>query len=225
MKYLFYISFAFLILISCRNKKDLTVPQKPVFDFFPVKQGDFCVFEVQEKLYSTFTKIDSNYSLKVNYPETFKDAEGGISFKTYRSVKNTGSKVFTIGNVWSTKVKPGDKAIVSENNNTFLKISYPLEESKSWNGNVFNTIGFESYTVKNFGMPWEQYPFTVTIIHKNDTSLLSRDYRLEIYAVNLGLVYKETKIVKYSSNAQDFGKGIIVDGVVYKQKLLEHGKE
>ncbi|MBC7388682.1 MAG: hypothetical protein H7329_05700 [Opitutaceae bacterium] len=225
MNKLFFIILLLFGLNSCRNKKDLTVPAKTEINYFSLKKGDYFLYDVKEKQYSTFSNTDSGYTLKVSYPETFNDAAGETSYKTYRSRKNEGSPDYQIRSVWTTKVKNFNYVIVNENNTPFLKLFYPLEENKIWNGNIYNSQGIENYTLINVGKPWGNFPVTVTVIQKNDTNLLRRDFRIEVYAKDLGLIYKETKAVKYSGNAQDFGKGIIVDGIVFKQSLLEHGNE
>ena len=225
MNKIFFIILFFLGLISCRNKKDLAVPVKSEINYFSLKKGDYYLYDVREKQYLTFSNTDSVYTLKVSYPETFNDAEGETSYKTYRSRKNEGFKDYQIRSVWTTKVKNLSYLIVNENNTPFLKLFYPLDENKTWNGNIYNSLSAENFTLMNVGKPWGNYPVTVTVIQKNDTTLLSRDFRMEVYAKDLGLIYKETKTVKYSANAQDFGKGIIVDGIISKQSLFDHGNE
>jgi len=214
------------LLLSCRNKKDLTVPpSSDLSDFYPLKKGSYYVYRLEEKHYSSGNVFDSSGFLKVSYVQTWTDAQGGISFKAYRYKKFSDTAIYKISAVWSATSKEENKSIVTENNIPFIKLHYPLSEGRKWDGNAFNTLGTETYTAVNVGQSWSNYPSTVTIVQRNDTNLLSRDFRTEVYALNVGLIYKETRTVKYSGSVEDFGKGIIVDGVVIKQKLLEYGIE
>jgi fructose-1,6-bisphosphatase len=46
-----------------------------------------------------------------------------------------------------------------------------------------------------------------------------------VYGKDVGLVYKESQEVNYSTAAADFGKYVIADGKVYKQTLTGYGKQ
>jgi hypothetical protein len=214
-----------LFLISCQNKKDLSSPATISDDYFPLAKGQYAIYDVVETRYDLQGNRDSVYQLKVALEDAWVDLEGGTSFKMYRYKKPSNASKFILDSIQQVKKVNQNQVLVTENNVPFLKLSLPLVEAKTWNGNMFNTFPTEKYTVSNLGKTWGQYPNTVTIIHKKDFNLVYKKYRVEVYGKDVGLVYKESQEVNYSTAAADFGKYVIADGKVYKQTLTGYGKQ
>jgi hypothetical protein len=106
---------------------------------------------------------------------------------------------------------------------------FPLEEQKTWNGNVVNNKGGDEYRLENIGKPYQvpKYSFdkTITIVQQADSSLVGLDQRKEVYARNIGLVYREQIQVQLCSSTQDcLGKGKIDFGVKFYHRLNSYGK-
>jgi hypothetical protein len=58
------------------------------------------------------------------------------------------------------------------------------------------------------------------------SNIIYRDSRLEVYADQVGLVYKESYLLNYFSNSQlpCFAQKRTQQGVIYKQSLREFSK-
>ena len=68
----------------------------------------------------------------------------------------------------------------------------------------------------------QSYDETITIIKDNIISIIVKtEYKVEIYAKGVGLIYKEDKVLDYDIN----NPGIIVEGIEFSQKLIETGEE
>lgn len=226
MRQTYFLVFLFVTLVlACSKKKDLTVEAVIVSnDYYPLRKGAFKEYEVYKSVYLSFSKKDTIYKVKEVLKEVITDLEGETAFKIFRYSKAGLDTVYALDSVWYAKLSNG-RVVVTENNVPYVKISYPLTDGKTWNGNLFNFNGDEIYTATSLDKPNGMYPFTVSILQKNDTNFLYRNFCLETYAKEIGLVNKEVKVVQFSKSPEDFRKGIIVDGIIVKQRLINYGNE
>lgn len=216
----FFLITAVFYLVSCQKKKDLTEPAVSTTDYFPLQLGAYFIYDVAKTDYSLGVKNDTIYQLKVVLKETWVDLESRTSYKVFRYKKPNGGSEFAFDSVWQAVKDEQKRVIVTENNVPFIKVSSPLLKDKTWNGNLFNTYSEQIYKVSSVGNSFGVYANTATILQKNVSNLLQRNYSSEIYAENIGLVYKELQDIKL-----EFGTGRITEGVVYKQRLSSYGIE
>lgn len=207
-------------LVSCQKKKDLAEPSVSTVDYFPLQLGAYFVYDVSKSDYNLGVKKDTSYQLKVVLKETWVDLESRTSYKVFRYKKPNGGSEFAFDSIWQAVKDEQKRVIVTENNTPFVKLSLPLLKDKTWDGNLFNTYPEQIYKVSSIGNSFGVYSNTATILQKNVSNLLQRNYSSEIYAENIGLVYKELQDVKL-----EFGTGRIAEGVVYKQRLSNYGTE
>jgi len=212
--------FILIIIASCNKKKDLSVPQASTIDYYPLQIGSFFVYDVVQSKYDLLGKYDTTYQIKVVLQDSWIDLESNTSYKMFRYKKPQGTNDFVLDSLWHVKKVDSKNVVVTENNVPYLKLSMPLAKDKTWSGNLYNSYPEQLYKVSSIGSAWGRYPNTATIIEKNASNLLFRDYSAEVYAENIGLVYKEIQNVKF-----EFGKGTINEGIVYKQTLSSYGLE
>jgi len=218
--------FLFFCIQSCHKQKDLSpLSTSSTIDYFPLYKGKYFIYEVIDSRYDLFGRHDSLYQLKVAFQETFQDLEGKTSYKLFRFKKSNNNFEFTLDSIWYTKQPDNSQILIIENNVPYLKLSNPLYESKTWNGNLYNSYPGEKYKVFNLGKSWGNYSNTVSIEQKNESNLTFKNYRIEVYSKDVGLVYKESQAIIYSSNGSDFGKNIIIGGTTLKQTLISYGTE
>jgi len=63
------------------------------------------------------------------------------------------------------------------------------------------------------------FDFSLTVMQENFVSLISEDYAVEVYAKNVGMIYKEvTHIIKDPATSK------IKSGVDYKYSIISYGK-
>ncbi|MGI8600284.1 MAG: hypothetical protein ACR2KB_13615, partial [Chitinophagaceae bacterium] len=146
----------------------------------------------------------------------------------HRSTK-TNDTEWKLDSVWSAR-KTSHQAIHIENNIPFIKLIFPFKEKVTWDGNRLNTLEEELYIMENINQPLDinnqSFDKTVTIIQKdNQDSIIFLERRKEIYAHNVGLIYKESASIKYCAQVHCIGKNIIDSGVLFKQTILESGKD
>jgi hypothetical protein len=138
---------------------------------------------------------------------------------------------------WTSKIVKS-QAINNESNVPYVKLIFPVFDGLQWNGNLFNnetqlngkvedqyklTLTDQPFTSTK-GQTFEQ---TVTVIQNDEQkNILYRDTRSEVYAFNVGLVYKESYLLTYFSNSQlpCYAQNKTQQGSIYKQTLKEFGK-
>jgi hypothetical protein len=199
------------------------------FTFYPLDAGTFIIYDVEKINYRITGEIDTiKYYLKEAVVDSFLNEENNYTFLLHRSVRTKGND-WRLDSVWTAR-KTSYQAITVENNIPFIKLIFPFKEKVSWDGNSLNTLKEEIYTMENVNQPItfnnQTFNNSVTIIQKdNQDSIIFLERRKEIYAHEIGLVYKESAAIKYCSQVQCIGKNIIDSGVLLKQTFLESGKD
>jgi hypothetical protein len=89
-----------------------------------------------------------------------------------------------------------------EENITYIKLIFPPEINKTWNGNAQNNLGEQLYEYISVNDPDVQnnmvFDSTLTVLQSDeDDFIIEKDYELEKYAIGVGMYYKEYHVAKY----------------------------
>lgn len=222
--------FSLLLLQACVNKDcGCVAPPDNGFSYFYTSLNQFVTYDVQEVEYSlTQNPLIKNYQIKEKVASFFIDLDGKETLKIERFKRTKEGEAWQIDSVFTAK-RRSDRGLKTESNITYVKFVFPLYENQTWDGNAFNTLGKDDYTLKKLHEPYninnKTFPQTVTIIQQNDSTLVDLKKRVEVYAKGVGLIYSEKKNFTYCNysdcigkNTIDFGKSIIV-------KIKDHGTE
>ncbi len=216
------IVFLGFIISSC--DEDIIDPSELYHEYFPVGIGHYIIYDVDSVYYNDFTgEIESyNYQVKEVIESEFIDADDHPSLRLERYFRANESDDWVIKNVWKSRLNYL-KALKTEENVTFIKLSFPPEENKTWDGNAFNSYPALQYKFqdvhKAFSMDGFNADSTVTVIQMDFQTLISEDYKVEVYAKHVGLVYK--KFVELVKEVD----GTITSGVDYSYLIIESGVE
>lgn len=215
---------------SCESKKVEPDPSRLGYDYFPLETGNYAIFDVHETYYAlTANPITRIYQVKNEVAESFTDLAGETAFKVLRYSRRDTLANWQLDSVWTAKRTPS-QAIRTENNVSYVKMVFPMDEQLTWNGNAQNILGQEEYTMQNINKPYQlpkhAFANTVTVLHKTDTlSIIGQDKRLEVYAQGIGMIYKEKIILQYCQSSPDcLGKGQIDAGIKFYHRLNSYGK-
>jgi hypothetical protein len=92
----------------------------------------------------------------------------------------------------------------NRNNRTTTELRFPLQKSASWDGNAFNSSQKEIFVVDSFefrlelnGMLFEK---CIRVIKSDIENLIEKDIRYEIYADQIGSVFKSFAVILYKQN-------------------------
>jgi hypothetical protein len=224
------------LLASCKKKKE---PESSVLglDYYPTKLGRFVVYDVDSTVYNDLT-LDTTYykyRIKEKLADSFTDNQGKPAMrmeryiKMYNPNKSYDSIPYSIKEVWMVNADLKNIQAV-ESNIRYTKIIFPVALNSSWNGNVSNTLGENDYSYfyvdRVETINGKSLNAVLEVKQKDEKTLISKQYYIEKYAKNVGLVYKEIQDIY--SNAVVAGVPIeqrIEKGIIYKQTLVSYGYE
>ena len=115
-----------------------------------------------------------------------------------------------------------------------IKLSFPVEEDRRWDGNAMNAREFDEFRMLNVGLTYQvdsldiDYPNSLEMYMEkriDSLQITKDDYHLEVFSRGYGLTYKLDIDKKYCSPFDCIdNEPIIIEGRLYEQKLLELGK-
>ncbi len=227
---IFIFSIIILFVSSCKDEapeepKDLTIGQS----FYPIEKGTFQTFLVRQTRFAlNENPITTTYQLKEVIGDEFVGESGDTLNEVLRYVRPNGLEVFRLDSVFSVR-KNENVVVKMEHNIPYVKLDFPIEEGKTWNGNLFNARPVRNYIVQdmNSGKRIGSTDFnnTVTIIESQDSSLVDKNLRYEIYANKIGLAYKRTESLLYCNQPECFGQKIIERGIISELTIFDWGIE
>jgi hypothetical protein len=214
------------MMVSCMEDQiNLTDPD----DYFPLTVGMYQVYDVQEITYSAFAPPQARtYQLRQEIVDFFTNGEGNTTYVMHRSTRQQQTDNWTYVNTWSA-YRSAQYRVVQEENVKLVKLIAPMQVGNKWNGNIFNTLGDDEYRVESMGKAFHgntdiSFDNTVVVNQSDERTLLFQDERKEVYAFGIGLAYKESNVIQFSTSGGLPGTDII-GGYYAKQVLREYGKQ
>jgi hypothetical protein len=214
------------LLVGCEAEHSLVTNAGAAY--FPLQTGVFQVYTVHEIIYSASeAPQESNYELMTEVTDSFPSANG-LTYVIHRRTRQNDTDAWQALDTWSVR-KDDREIIVSEGNSAFVKMKFPLHEENVWDGNVFNSLGRDDYAWKEIakpaafnGMTFEK---TLTVEQEdNEDPIVFRDERKEVYAMDIGLVYKEIIQLNYCTADACLGQQKIDHGQEVTMVIREYGK-
>ena len=218
---------ALLALSACH--KENIVPSDVEFSadkqYFPLETGKSLIYKVTE---ITIDKPSDYYDTIVYYLRErtdipFIDNEGDTAYRIERFKSQTTSN-WTISDAWEAKLTTYTAEKVEENQR-FIKIKFPLAIGKYWNGNLKNELDDKDCTITSLSSKYKneniQLDSCLSITRDSSVTQISKQYDVETYARNIGLVYKEITDI----NSQEVIYGVPIEnriyrGTIYRQELI-----
>ena len=211
-----YISlFSIIILVTLSCKKEVEIIAKDsTTKYFPNKEGTFITYHIDSLYYNQFTSsIDTfSYDLKEKIIELYVDAGGRKCQRIQRYIKLNNN--WQIIRVWKAYLNT-KQAEKTEEDITYIKLVFPLSKNLKWKGNAMNTLDTLTPTYytctdinKSFSTKSLNFDSCATILQYSDSSLISKKEATEIYALNVGLVYKRIINLKDNTSQIDITKPI-----------------
>jgi hypothetical protein len=222
-KYL-YIAFIALILLSCKRKEET---YDLGGDYFPMRSiGSYIIYDVERIIYQASGKDTNRYQLKEEAGDTAW-LNGKLYYKILRYIRSDTSESWPSSpdSVWY-QYNNNVQAVKTENNRSFIKLVFPVEENKTWNGNGLNIYSSDNYTMEDVGRSYtaagHYFPTTLKVVQQDDTSAVHQDQRYEVYAKGIGLIDKYSNTVQFCGDPQciaNHNNGIdsIIGGIRYRQ--------
>ena len=219
--------FSIITFVSC--EKENIVPSDIEFaadkKYFPLETGHTLIYKVTE---INIDKPSDYYDTSIYYIRErvdipFVDNEGDTAFRIERFKSPTQNYYWQMNDVWEAKLTTYTAEKVEENQR-IIKIKFPLEINKTWYGNLKNETYSpnnvdtcriasltETYTKHNINMD-----SCLLITCHNVENLISKLYDCEMYAKNIGLVYKEITDI----NSQEVIYGVPIENRIHRGKIF-----
>ncbi|MEP3389351.1 MAG: hypothetical protein ABJO02_14250 [Reichenbachiella sp.] len=222
------ILFLASFLFSCSESEVTLDTDRLGLHYFPLEVGDYRIYDVEESIYSVLGVTTENYELKEYVADSGLNASNNLQYIIHRSTRLNDAEQWQLDSIWTAQ-KSTSIAVLTENNVPFVKMSFPIEHQIEWNGNSLNSLTDETYWYNT------QLPDTTLLdslyqdivqVVQNDRGedILGLENRSEIFAPNVGLIIKESVILKYCQVECSTEKEI-QSGRALTMTLKSYGKE
>ena len=192
MNRLFYIVFASITLfLGCKKSNNESV--KYYYNYFPLEIDAWIEYDVVDIIHSELGSDTAEYQLKEIAAEEFLDNEGRLTYRIERYWRDDSNANWSIKDVWySNKTRTTAEKV--EENVRFTKLIFPINTSKYWDGNAYNNMEEWEYYYDSLHKPKLinnlSFDSTITVIQRDNENVVEYEKAKEIYAVDIGLIYK-----------------------------------
>ncbi|HEY9044313.1 MAG TPA: hypothetical protein VIN08_00370 [Ohtaekwangia sp.] len=227
-----FLRFLILATVACQVSCDSSDDGKALDygkAYFPTRVGAYLVYDVTETTYTLSQPSTQNYQLKIAIIDKFLSTDGDSTFVIHRSKRNTDIDAWSYIDTWSVRSNSRE-VVTDEENIAYVKLKFPVANNSTWDGNVYNTLGEDEYEMSDVktAQTFNEKTFNdcITVIQNdNQDYIVYLDQRKEVYAAQVGLVYKETTQLKYCTQDNCLGQQQVESGIIYKQTISTYGVE
>lgn len=193
--------FAIVLLAACKPKEQDLSNIELGYDYFPNRTDSYIVYAVDSTHYG-ITEETFSYQIKEVMSETFVDDTGQPAVRVERYQRHYASQPWILVDVWVQK-RTSTTAERMEENVRFIKMEFPVAEGGTWQGNSYNTLGNWQYKYENVGLPADigelEFDKALKVNQRYNVNLVQNQIAYEIYAYNIGLVYRQFTDVEYQN--------------------------
>jgi len=222
----------FMTFVSCKDKKDAPYVVDDLSpEYYPLAVNKYVVYDVDSIIWndSTCAREVRHFRMRYTIVDSFRDQQDRRSYRIEVAVQTDSAGWVPDAVCYVTPTSAGVE--YSESGFRFIKLSYPIEEGHTWEGNALiparedGDLGYLAgwrYRYQDIGAPYGAnagYDSTVTVIQadkeegdpgSNPDTYAYRLFSKEIYAHDVGLVYKEYTRVIYDPAESGCRKGFTV---------------
>lgn len=222
-KIVLFLAVLCLFFVGC--KKDSTIQEQIDFgyQYFPLNVGDSSFFQVDQIVWNDFDHtIDTNSYILCEFIESYSTNLAGDSmYRIERLKKSVSTDSWQLDSVWFA-LKNSHEAIRVENNRTYVKMVFPINENQSWNENIYNIYPEKialCTALASANVNGLNYAHAAFIELQNFVTLINSDVETEIYGEQVGLIqlYKYHVYKEYNAISGQFE---IKSGYRYTQSRI-----
>jgi len=199
MKILLSILLCFIFSSGCKKDGDAVVVDLG-YEYFPNRIGTYIIYEVDSTGYGINGEVNLQYEVKELLAEEFVDGENQLAVKVERYQRLDDGDAWVLSDVWTQK-RTNSSAQRIEEDVRFIRLGFPVELDKTWNGNAYNTMQPWNYKITSVDVPlfYNGLTFekTATVFQRNNVNLIEEEIASEIYAKGVGMIYKRLKDVSF----------------------------
>lgn len=201
-------------IIGCQPASNSPAPDD--LAYFPLQIGDFWVYQVTQNTYSSVNPVvEEVYQVQEKISSSYQQ-NGQQFFLMEESIRKTAQADWQLTTI-RTVYKNQTEAVSLENNVPVIKLVFPIRQTTSWNANGYNTrpdtlLHYED-SGRSLPVGRLNFPNTVSVVGSEDSTLINLAKYRRVYALNVGLVYRENVALTYcQSTPACVGKALIESG-------------
>ncbi len=215
----------FLLFFNTACKKEVVTPPADLgYAYFPTDVGHWVLYEVDSLYYQAGVRVEKRFQLKEVVQDSYDDLEGRASISLVRYRRNFDPNTPYDQLSWDagyavSATRTAQNLQYTEDNQTYLRLIFPPQNSKKWNGNAFNAQAAWTYTYSDVNKASSLaagFDSTITVNQSGlNDPIINTQVGKEVYAKHVGLVYKTQTILNvqgqdtagtsYTLIAKDFG--------------------
>lgn len=189
--------------------------------YYPIETGNYWIYDVTETKVNNNEYDSAQYQVREYVDTVFTDQANEKTYKIIRSRRADanqpwGSDSLVLINKFSAHIRR------TQNNVKLIPFVFPVQEGELWNANAFNIHGENLYRYQfqneSFALKGQIYDTTVTVVQGERDDVVLDD-RQEVYAYNMGLIYKKFQVYEYLQENGSLNKTNIAKGVKRIMKL------
>jgi len=227
-----------LILTACSSEDPINTDIG--LNYFPFRTVSQWFYQVEETTINQSVEEKTTYELRITVVDSVKNDLGVYSYIFNRATRATPANPWQSTGTWSAFVNKS-QLIQNESNLNFVKMIFPLFSGSRWNGNEYNNLpengnlfngqGSEMYELTEFDKPMSlptglEFQLTSTIVQNDFVDpIVGTDQRKEVYARDVGLIFKEIIQLEYCSTPACLGQQKVDKGVIYVQTLISYASQ
>jgi len=205
---------------SCNEVKEVSIIDDS--SFYPVKVGEYRVYDVEEILYSNVLENDTlNYQLRESISDSIINGDR-VTYALKREKRNLGDE-WVLDSIWTFSIT--DKfLVISENNIPFIKLTFPMNITNTWDGNALNTRSQMIYELEKLEEllidSLSLNDHVKLIIEDIPENVVETDQRFEVYGRGVGLIQKSYLSLNFCTETACGNFGDIISGRHLNQQLV-----
>ena len=220
--------FALLVGLNACNQTvsppDITLGK----NYYPLEVGRYVAYNVREIRYSVNQMPQIlTYQLREEVAEVVRNPANQESYRIVRYTRPNGRQNWEAVKYFLARADQYG-VVRTEDNLPLMVLVFPLREDAIWNGNVYNNLGRKTFIMQDIGkahrLDNRLYDQTVTVIQSRDSNIVNKDFRTEIFADSIGLIYRRTEQVAYCQTPACLGKAQIESGNVIELTVIDFGR-
>lgn len=213
MKYSRFLLLIIVGLCSCTEKISLADNDLGQA-YFPVHVGNYWIYDVAETKALNNQYDSISYQVRELIDTVFTNQANELTYRVLKSRRSGPSQPWGNDSIYTINLNALDVE-VTKNNRRTIALVFPVAEGKEWNVNAFNIAEEKEYYYQNVNQPLaiqgQSYVKTMKIMQGQPNEIVL-DNRFEVFAYNIGMIYKKFQFYEYAQQNGEVDKTNVATG-------------
>lgn len=198
-------------------------------DYYPLQVGNYAIYHVDETNIVQSVETSASYELKLTVADSSINEQGRVTYFISREKRANTTDDWKSIDMWSAN-EINNTIVQNEGNVLFVKLIFPPSRNLEWNGNQYNSKDTEPYYISELDESITlssgfETDHSLTVVQSDLLdNVVETDQRKEVYAKDVGLIYKEVTQLQYCTSPNCLGQQKVDKGYILIQSLKEYGK-